>query len=88
MYSVLTFVYCIVITTILTYVQWNGSTCNKDEKFKAVQYTQKIKTERSGKPKVEVLEERDMTPNHKFYSSLSDGTAEKEPEEVGHYYKA
>ncbi|XP_064392049.1 gelsolin-like protein 2 [Halichondria panicea] len=61
--------------------QWNGSTCNKDEKFKAVQYTQKIKTERSGKPKVEVLEERDVTPNHKFYSSLSDGTAEKEPEE-------
>ena len=23
--------------------QWNGKTCNKDEKFKAVQYTQQIK---------------------------------------------
>ena len=23
--------------------QWNGKTCNKDEKFKAVQYLQQIK---------------------------------------------
>ncbi len=68
---------------ISSYLQWNGNTCNKDEKFKAVQYLQTIKAERNGKPKVEVLEERDMSPNHKFYSNLRDGTAEKEPEEVG-----
>jgi len=39
--------------------QWNGSECNKDEKFKATQYIQTIKSERGGKPQVEVVEERD-----------------------------
>ena len=27
----------------LTIYQWNGKTCNKDEKFKAVQYLQTLK---------------------------------------------
>ena len=42
----------------LTLFQWNGKTCNKDEKFKAVQYLQTIKSER-GKAIVETLDESD-----------------------------
>ena len=42
----------------LTLFQWNGKTCNKDEKFKAVQYLQTIKSER-GKATVETLDEID-----------------------------
>lgn len=52
--------------------QWNGKTCNKDEKFKAVQYLQSVKSERGGKPKVESLDERELSPGHKFYTALPD----------------
>lgn len=60
--------------------QWNGKTCNKDEKFKAVQFLQTIKSERGGKPKVESLDERDISPTHKFYTSLPDEDIEEEAE--------
>lgn len=49
-----------------------------------MQFIQTIKTERGGKPEVEVLEERDISTNHKFYSSLKDGNAEEEQEEVSY----
>ncbi|KAI8781961.1 gelsolin protein 2 [Biomphalaria glabrata] len=39
--------------------QWNGKTCNKDEKYKAVQVLQQIKSERGGKPNVETFDEDD-----------------------------
>jgi gelsolin len=61
--------------------QWNGKTCNKDEKFKAVQYLQTLKSERGGKPKVESLDERDISPSHKFYNSLPDVDVEKDEQE-------
>ncbi len=63
-------------------LQWNGKTCNKDEKFKAVQYLQTLKSQRNGKPKVESLDERDIAPNHKFYSYLKDENEEEAEEEV------
>ncbi|XP_071829544.1 gelsolin-like protein 2 [Apostichopus japonicus] len=50
--------------------QWNGAECNKDEKFKAVQYIQNLKSERHGKPKNETLEEGLISNNHHFYESL------------------
>jgi gelsolin len=53
--------------------QWNGKKCNKDEKFKAVQYLQTLKSERSGKPNVETLDENEMSPEDKFYSLLPPG---------------
>ena len=52
--------------------QWNGKTCNKDEKFKAVQWLQTIKSERGGKCAVETLDELDIKKTHEFYTSLSD----------------
>lgn len=55
--------------------QWNGKTCNKDEKFKAVQYLQDLKSTRGGKPKVESLDERDISTSHKFYELLHGGDA-------------
>ena len=39
----------------IQYLQWNGQTSNKDERYKAVQYLQGIKSERGGKPQVETL---------------------------------
>ncbi|GFR76311.1 gelsolin [Elysia marginata] len=39
--------------------QWNGANCNKDEKYKAVQYIQQIKSDRGGKPQVETYDEND-----------------------------
>ncbi|KAK3761852.1 hypothetical protein RRG08_019430 [Elysia crispata] len=39
--------------------QWNGSNCNKDEKYKAVQFVQQIKSDRGGKPSVETFDEND-----------------------------
>ncbi|WP_411026887.1 hypothetical protein, partial [Salmonella sp. s55044] len=53
--------------------QWNGSECNKDEKFKAVQYIQNLKSERHGKPKNETLEEGLISANHIFYEKLPQG---------------
>ncbi|XP_022092737.1 gelsolin-like protein 2 [Acanthaster planci] len=61
--------------------QWNGATCNKDEKFKAVQYLQQVKSERGGKPTVESLDERDIPSSHKFYEKLPDQEVEKEEED-------
>ncbi len=47
-----------------------------------MQYLQTLKSERGGKPTTEVLEEGDVSPNHKFMANLKDDSAEAEPEEV------
>jgi len=51
-------------------IQWNGSESNKDEKFKAAQYCQKLESERNGRAKGEVIDERDTYPGHEFYKAL------------------
>ncbi|XP_013406832.1 gelsolin-like protein 2 [Lingula anatina] len=66
--------------------QWNGSGSNKDERFKAVQYLQKIKDERNGKASAETLDENDVSTAHEFYSHLQDGEPENgdsEPADTG-----
>ncbi|XP_066923102.1 gelsolin-like protein 1 [Clytia hemisphaerica] len=55
--------------------QLNGSNANKDEKFRATQYVQKIKSERGGKAKLEVLEEGDTASDHEIFKSLKDGVS-------------
>eukprot|EP00731_Ephydatia_muelleri_P023680 Em0015g1263a len=62
--------------------QWNGKTCNKDEKFRAVQFLQTLKSERGGKPNVQSIDERDTPSSHKFYTTLSEDALEKENQEV------
>jgi len=62
----------------LTLYQWNGKTCNKDEKFAALQYVNKIRSERGGKPKVESLDESDTPSTHEFYKKLPDVDVEKD----------
>ncbi|XP_046850101.1 gelsolin-like protein 1 [Xenia sp. Carnegie-2017] len=52
--------------------QWNGKICSKDEKFKAVQYLQQLKSERGGKPKVETIDE-ESSENHEVYELLAEG---------------
>ncbi|XP_045164503.1 gelsolin-like protein 2 [Mercenaria mercenaria] len=52
--------------------QWNGSGSNKDERMKAMQYLQELKSERSGKASSEVLDEGSTEPGHEFYKSLTE----------------
>jgi gelsolin len=53
--------------------QWNGATCNKDEKFRATQYCQDLKSEK-GKATVEVLD--DPVDDDEFFAHF---TEEGEP---------
>ncbi|CAB4015468.1 gelsolin 2 [Paramuricea clavata] len=70
-----------IIDNGLEIYQWNGLTCNKDEKFKALQYTQQLKSDRSGKPKVKVLDEVSTPNNHRIYELLQDGDAPNDEDE-------
>lgn len=54
-----------------TLYQWNGTGSNKDERFKAMQYVQALDSERSGRPRTEVLEESSTEPSHEFYKALT-----------------
>ncbi|XP_075257866.1 gelsolin-like protein 1 [Convolutriloba macropyga] len=47
--------------------QWNGKSASGMEKMKATQFVSKLKSERGGKPKVEVHDEVDMRPGDEFY---------------------
>jgi len=47
--------------------QWNGKTASGMEKMKATQFVSKLKSERGGKPSVEVHDEVDMRPGDEFY---------------------
>lgn len=58
----------------LTLYQWNGSQCNKDEKFKASQYLSQLRSQRGGKPSTEVLEEDSTAPSHPFFDALQGET--------------
>ncbi|KAH3816577.1 gelsolin-like protein 2 [Dreissena polymorpha] len=61
-----------------TIYQWNGSGSNKDERMKAMQYLQGLKSERSGRPNSEVLEEGDTDRDHEFYKALTEDADDKE----------
>jgi gelsolin len=61
--------------------QWNGTGCNKDEKFKAMQYLQKLRSER-GKATSETLEEADTPESHPFYDFLTADDEEDEEADV------
>lgn len=56
--------------------QYNGKNANKDEKFKATQYVQKLKAER-GKAELEVLEENDVIDGHPVLNHLQDGKSKR-----------
>ncbi|GFO15631.1 gelsolin [Plakobranchus ocellatus] len=62
--------------------QWNGNTCNKDEKFKAVQVIQHIKSDRGGKPAVETFDENDNGKKFfDFIDEVDDDDAEDDDSE-------
>jgi len=51
--------------------QWNGSQSNKDERFKAMQYLNALKSDR-GNAESETIEEADTSDDHVFYATLTD----------------
>lgn len=60
----------------LTIYQWNGQGCNKDERFKALQYVNKLKEERSGKRiQVEVIDQN-SSDEEDFLRHLDGGKEE------------
>lgn len=69
-----------VVDCGLRIYQFNGETANKDEKFRATMYVTQIKGERMGKPRLDILDEQSISPSHRFYKLLPDGTS-KEKEE-------
>ena len=53
---------------------WLGKGCNKDEKFKGLQYVNSLKDERKGKrTETETLEELDTPETDEFYRALDQG---------------
>lgn len=60
-----------ILDTGLKLYLWLGKLCNKDEKFKAIQYVQSIKGER-GRADSETLDEQDLSPKHEFFERLPD----------------
>lgn len=59
--------------------QWNGSNSNKDERFKAMQYLNNLKSDR-GSASSETLEEDDTPSDHEFFTSLSAEDVPDSPE--------
>ncbi|OWF42507.1 gelsolin-like protein 2 [Mizuhopecten yessoensis] len=59
-----------IIDMGLQVYQYNGSNANKDERFRATQYLQKLKSDRGGKVKVEVLDERDTSEEDPAFNNL------------------
>lgn len=62
----------------LELIQWNGQNCVRAEKFAAAQMVQNIKSERGGKPVVTILEQADISDNHKFYDALDEDPDDEE----------
>ncbi|KAK4470655.1 hypothetical protein MN116_006188 [Schistosoma mekongi] len=52
--------------------QWNGSKSNKEERYNAAQFLQKISSERNGRCKTAVLDELFTNPNDEFLHYLPD----------------
>lgn len=69
-----------VIDCGLRIFQFNGETANKDEKFKATQYVNIIRNERMGKPRLDILEEKSISPSHRFYKLLPAGSSKENQE--------
>jgi len=67
-----------IIDSFYELYQFNGKNADKDEKFKAAQYVQKLKSDRCGKVKTAVVLEEEKTPsNHRAIMTLRDGTSKK-----------
>ena len=67
----------ILNVSVLFLFQFNGETANKDEKFRATQYVNQLKSERMGKPRLDILEENAISAKHPMYRLLKDGKSKE-----------
>lgn len=65
-----------ILDTGLAIYQWNGRGANKDERFRAMQYCEELKQERSGKATKEVLDQDSTEEDHEFYKAINAGMEE------------
>jgi len=61
--------------------QFNGETATKDEKFKATQYVNIMRSERQGKPRLDILDEKSISSGHRFYKSIPEGQSKEKSDE-------
>lgn len=54
-------------------IQWNGTESNKDERTKAAAFMAAIKSDRGGRPKVEIIEGDEVDESHVFYQKVPPG---------------
>jgi len=66
----------------LTLTQWNGAGANKDEKFKALQFLQMLKSDRRGRAETETVEQTDIDEGHAFYEALTGELEDDEDEDL------
>jgi len=67
-----------IIDNFFEIYQFNGKDADKDEKFKAAQYVQQLKSDRCGKVKSAVVLDEERTPSdHKALKCLRDGESKK-----------
>ena len=67
-----------IIDTFYELWQYNGEKCDKDEKFKATQWMQKLRSERSGKVKKHgVIEGATASSTHHAIQALAPGESKK-----------
>jgi len=71
-----------VVDCGLRIYQFNGETANKDEKFRATMYVTQIKGERMGKPRLDILDEQSISPSHRFYKLLPEGSSKEKEEPI------
>lgn len=70
-----------VVDLGLRIFQFNGETANKDEKFRATQYVQQLRSERMGKPRLDILEEKSISQKHPMYKKLPEGKSKEKGEQ-------
>lgn len=71
-----------VIDLGLNIYQYNGKTCNKDEKFKAAALVQKLESDRSGKCTTDVLDGHSISSAHPCMKHFKEGTSKEKAAKV------
>eukprot|EP00463_Aulacantha_scolymantha_P006043 TRINITY_DN756_c0_g1_i2.p1 TRINITY_DN756_c0_g1~~TRINITY_DN756_c0_g1_i2.p1 ORF type:complete len:150 (+),score=37.30 TRINITY_DN756_c0_g1_i2:624-1073(+) len=61
---------CFVLDAGLSIYQFQGKNSNKDEKFRATQYTSVLKSKRNGKPEVVVIDQEEKKYPDEFWELI------------------
>lgn len=74
---------CFILDAGLNIYQWQGASCNQQEKVKAAQYARSLDTERKGKAEVIVIDQDDKDVAEEFWELLGGDSDSKISEDDG-----